>query len=93
MKHILPIVFVLNVCITQAQQLTLKIDQTVDYVIQNSRKGNDTITIGYSESGRYLWTNSKSLAKDLGRSIFRKNPDLLKDAKLIRTTYDVFRIW
>ena len=67
-----------------AQEKAITIDYTVKYLIP--KKGNssatDTITVGFEKDGKYIWTNSKSLAKDLGRSILRRNNQLLEESEL-----------
>lgn len=83
MKHILTLILFLFVFFGYAQERTITIDYTVDYLIPNKRKNtSDTISVGFSKDSKYIWTNSKSLAKDLGRSMFRRNPEILDNADL-----------
>ncbi|MEH6535483.1 MAG: hypothetical protein V7719_03755 [Psychroserpens sp.] len=83
MKYFFTICLSLMLVLSYAQENTITIDYTVDYVVPNKRKQTvDTLTVGYTKSGRYIWTDSKSLAKDLGKSIFRRNPELLETADL-----------
>ena len=66
-----------------AQEKIITIDYTVDYLIPKKNGIEiDTVSIGFNKTGRYLWTNSEYLAKDLGRSIFNGQEVLLKDAEI-----------
>lgn len=66
-----------------AQEQNITIDHIVDYIVTNNQKGkNDSISVGFSEDGKYIWTNSKFLAKDLGKSIFNNKPELLNNSDL-----------
>lgn len=63
-----------------AQERTIEIDYTVDYLIPNRKKGTkDTISIGFNKDGKYLWTNYNNLAQDFARSVV-KNPELAAKA-------------
>ncbi|BAO74482.1 hypothetical protein [Winogradskyella sp. PG-2] len=75
------LIFCIGLCYSQEKNIT--IDYTVDYLVPKKNKTEvDTITIGFDKDGRYLWTDSEYLAKDLGRSMFRGKEELLKDAEI-----------
>lgn len=64
-------------------QETVRIDYSVDYLIPSARtQKTDTVTIGFDKTGKYIWTDSEYLAKDLGRSIFKGREDLSENSKL-----------
>ncbi|WP_299277139.1 hypothetical protein [uncultured Psychroserpens sp.] len=83
MKKLLTILVIFSIACCYAQEKTITIDYTVEYLAPNKRKGtNDTITVGFEKNGKYIWTNSKSLARDLGKSMFRRNAEMLENAEL-----------
>lgn len=83
MRYSLTVLCLFASLIAFSQEKTITIDYTVDYTIPNNRKNTtDTISIGYQKNGKYIWTNSKALAKSLGKSLFKRNPDMLKDSEL-----------
>ena len=83
MNKALTFLFILVLSFSYAQEKIITIDYTVDYHIPKKNKTEvDTVSIGFDKSGRYLWTDSEFLAKDLGRSIFRGKEELLKDAQI-----------
>ncbi|MDG5493060.1 hypothetical protein [Psychroserpens sp. SPM9] len=66
-----------------SQETKIQIDYTVDYIVPSERrKTNDTVSIGYSKSGKFVWTDSKKLAQSLARNMFKNNPELLDNADL-----------
>ncbi len=83
MKKIFTLLLVLCFTFGYAQEKKITINHTVEYLIPSKRKNTtDTISIGFDKNGKYLWTDSKSLAKDLGKSIFKGNNELLNSAEL-----------
>ncbi|MFP4846361.1 hypothetical protein [Winogradskyella sp. PE311] len=83
MHKILTYLLILAIASSYAQEKKITIDYTVEYLIPKKNKTEtDTVSIGFEKNGRYLWTNSEYLAKDLGRSIFRGKEQLLKDAEI-----------
>lgn len=73
----------LFVNIVFGQDEAITIDYSVDYVIpKRNNQSADTITVGFDKAGRYLWTDSEFLAKDLAKSVFKGNNRLLDAAKL-----------
>ncbi|MCD2260601.1 hypothetical protein [Psychroserpens luteolus] len=83
MKKTLTVLALFFLLFSYAQEKTITIDYTVKYLSPNKRKGTtDTITVGFEKNGKYIWTNSKALAKDLGKSMFRKKPELLENSDL-----------
>ncbi|EDP69940.1 hypothetical protein FBALC1_10422 [Flavobacteriales bacterium ALC-1] len=83
MNKTLTYILILVLGFSYAQEKNITIDYTVDYIIPKKNTTQaDTVSIGFDKNGRYLWTDSEYLAKDLGRSIFRGKEELLKDAEI-----------
>lgn len=83
MKKIIIPFLLLSFFFGNAQNTEIKIDYTVDYIVPSGRKKtNDTISIGYANDGKYIWTDNKNLAKSLGKTMFRSNPGLMENANL-----------
>ncbi|MGS2727807.1 hypothetical protein ACU8DI_14445 [Psychroserpens sp. BH13MA-6] len=83
MKNLVTLSILLLCVAGFSQEQSISIDYTVDYLIPNRRQqAMDTVSVGYQKDGKYIWTNSNALAQDLGKSIFRRNPELLENADL-----------
>jgi len=83
MKKVLILLILLCGAFGYAQEKEIVINYTVEYLIPSTRKkATDTVNIGFDKSGKYLWTNSKALAEDIGKSIFRGNSKLMEAAEL-----------
>ena len=64
-----------------SQNQEFNLDYTVDYLINNRQtQSKDTISIGYSKSGKYLWTNYDGLAQEMGAGLFGKGAPLPQGA-------------
>jgi len=73
MKKIPILLLVFFVSYTYSQEKIIEIDYTVDYLIANNkRQSMDTISIGYSKNGKYLWTDYNELAQEFYISLFKK---------------------
>ena len=81
MKQSLFVISFLFFSMSFSQEKNIKIDYTVDYLIPR-KSSNDTLSVGFEKNGKYIWTNSKQLAIELGKSIFKNNPDLLDNSEL-----------
>lgn len=83
MRHLISLVFMLSIAANYAQEKLITFDYTVEYVIPVERKStSDTLVVCYDKEGKYIWTNSKGLAKELGRSVFRRNKKLLENSSV-----------
>ncbi|WP_159025572.1 hypothetical protein [Aquimarina sp. Aq78] len=57
------------------------IDYFVDYEIETKKK-KDTITIGFSKNGDYLYTDSDALVKNFQRSVFKRRDADIKNSEM-----------
>ncbi|MBG6128870.1 hypothetical protein IWQ47_000437 [Aquimarina sp. EL_43] len=57
------------------------IDYFVDYEIETKNK-KDTITIGFSKNGDYLYTDSDALVKSFQRSVFKRRNTDIKNSEM-----------
>ena len=65
-----------------AQEKTISLDYAVKYVIFNSGKANDTLTIGYDKEGKFLWTDYLKIGRSFAQTAFRNSPNMAsKDIK------------
>ena len=66
-----------------AQEKKISVDYIVEYLIPNKRQATiDTVKIGLDKSGRYIWTDSEYLAKDLAKSMFSGKENMMKNSEL-----------
>lgn len=80
--HILIILFISK--FTYAQETKITIDYTVDYAILTAEeKPKDTISIGFSKDGKYLWSSAPQLVKSLSGAVFNtvRNKGLIENGK------------
>ncbi|WP_024768726.1 hypothetical protein [Aquimarina macrocephali] len=69
--------------LTSASSFSQKIviDYFVDYEIETKKK-KDTITIGFSKNGDYLYTDSDALVKNFQRSVFKRRDADIKNSEM-----------
>lgn len=83
MKNVLALITLCFVAFGNTQEKVIDIDYTVQYLIPKKRSTEvDTVSVGFNKEGKYLWTDSKFLAKDLAKSFFKNKEDLLNNAEL-----------
>ncbi|WP_111683715.1 hypothetical protein [Winogradskyella tangerina] len=83
MKKFLALSILFFVVFGHAQEKSIEIDYTVEYLIpKRLSSAVDTVKVGFDKDGKYLWTDSDFLAKDLARSVFEGNDTLLENAEL-----------
>ncbi len=83
--YILIVLFTINV---SSQATTIKLDYTVSYEIQNRKNIKDTIKISFDKEGKYFYSDTEILAKDLAKTIFKKKQHLINNSK-IHLVFDV----
>ena len=82
MKKILFFAFFIISAHTFSQEKTIEIDYVADYVIpSNGNTKVDTISIGFSKNGKYLWTNYNDLALGLAKSMIKNSSEDFVNAK------------
>jgi len=81
-KFFTPILILLFVINVTSQSTTVNLDYTVSYEIPSVKKGKDTLNISFDKEGKYLFTDTNILAKDLARKVFRTNLTLINNSKI-----------
>ncbi|EZH73251.1 hypothetical protein ATO12_19820 [Aquimarina atlantica] len=77
------LVFFVFFLLTSVSSFSQKIiiDYFVDYEIETKNK-KDTITIGFSKNGDYLYTDSDALVKSFQRSVFKRRNTSFKNSEM-----------
>jgi len=87
-KFFTPILILLFVINVTSQSTIVNLDYTVSYEIPSVKKGKDTLSISFDKDGKFLFTDTNILAKDLARKVFRTNQALINNSK-INLLFDV----
>ncbi|WP_456442605.1 hypothetical protein [Psychroserpens sp.] len=82
---ILIVLFTVNV---SSQSTTIKLDYTVSYEIQSKKNVKDTLKISFDKEGKYFYSDTEILAKDLAKTIFKRKQHLINNSK-IHLIFDV----
>ena len=74
MKKLLTTILLLSFIYNYSQETKVVIDYVVDYeILNNQGVVSDTIKIGYSKSGKFLWTDYPTLGIEFTKDILKNN--------------------